>query len=203
MTTVTVVAEDRRIIVDGEVLMFDFPVAPEIWAVQWNGTQGHIEYRDNRMPEPIDEKAASSWIALHTAEKERRRIEEETTATAVEAARLRDPDARKAELADIRWNHQVAGIVVDEIGLRTDRESILDLADIAGRTAASFPTTYKAGSGFVTLSTKAQATKLNKAQTDHVQACFDREAVLFARIEELVDAPDELAALELAEGWPS
>ena len=203
MAVVTVVAEDHRIIVDGDVLEFDFPIDPEIWAIQWDGDKGHIEYRDNRMPERIqDKERVTSWIALHAAEKERRRVEAETRASAAEQARLRDPDARKDELADIRWSHQVAGVTVDGIGLRTDRESILDLADIAGRAAGAFPTTYKAVSGFVTLSTKAQATKYSKAQTDHVQACFDREAELFARIDELTNDPDALASLDLTEGWP-
>lgn len=203
MTTVTVVAEDRRVIVDGEVLEFAFPIDPEIWAIQWNGSKGHIEYRDNRMPEAIsDERAVASWIALHAAEKERRRIELEATAATAERARLRDPAARKAELANLRWERQSAGIIVDGINLRTDRESILDLRAIAGRDAAVYPLSYKADSGWVSLASADMAGRLANAQDAHIQACFDREAVLAGMIDALATDPEALAVLDLSEGWP-
>ncbi len=203
MTTVTVVAEDRRIIVDGDVLEFDFAIDPEIWAVQWNGTQGHIEYRDNRMPEAIaEETSVAAWIERHAAEKERRRIAAEQAAIAAERARLRDPEARRAELADLRWQHQTAGIVVDGIALRTDRESILDLRAIAGRDAAAYPVRYKAQSGWVDLANVDLAGRLADAQDAHVQACFDREAVLSALIDTHSTNPEALASLDLGAGWP-
>ena len=42
----TVIADDRLIVVDGEALNFDFDLDSTIWAIQWDGTSGHIEYRD-------------------------------------------------------------------------------------------------------------------------------------------------------------
>lgn len=42
----TIVADDKRVTVDGEGLVFDFPISPEIHAVQWNGASGEIEYNN-------------------------------------------------------------------------------------------------------------------------------------------------------------
>ena len=204
MTTVTVVAEDRRIIVDGEVLTFDFPISPEIWAVQWDGTTGHIEYRDGRMPEALSsQESVASYIIAHAAEKHRQLQERETAEAAATYARLRDPRQRLAELADIRWQRQTAGIVVDGVRLRTDRESIVDLRAIAERSAEKFPLSYKAAMEFVTLESKEQATRYADAQDAHVQACFDYEAVLARKIAALINDPEALAALNLEEGWPA
>lgn len=204
MTTVTVVAEDRRIIVDGEVLTFDFPISSEIWAVQWDGTKGHIEYRDGRMPEVLSSQdAVAPYIVAHAAEKHRQLQERETAEAAATYARLRDPRQRLAELADIRWQHQSTGIMVEGMRLRTDRESIVDLRAIADRSAEKFPLSYKAATEFVTLESKEQATHYADAQDTHVQACFDYEAVLAKRIAALINDPEALAAFDLAEGWPA
>lgn len=44
---VTVVPEDRLIIVNGEVLFFDYsPLEENIHAIQWRDNKGHIEYED-------------------------------------------------------------------------------------------------------------------------------------------------------------
>ena len=47
---VSVVNEDNLVSVDGEGLKFDFDLADNIWAIQWNGTSGHIEYNDINTP---------------------------------------------------------------------------------------------------------------------------------------------------------
>lgn len=106
MTTLTVVTDDRRIIVDGKVLTFDFEIAPDIRAIQWNGAAGHTEYRDGRMPEPInDESVILPWIALHEDEAARMDAEIESMANAPEptedelvAARIAAIDAQLAQI---------------------------------------------------------------------------------------------------------
>ncbi len=124
-------------------------------------------------------------------------------AEALEKARLRDPAARRVELANIRWQRQIAGITVDGIGLRTDRDSIVDLRMIAGRSAEKFPVPYKAVSGFVSLTTQAEAVRLADAQDAYVQACFSHEVGLAGLIDNLSNDPEALATLDLTQGWPS
>ena len=115
---------------------------------------------------------------------------------------LRCVEARKTELASIRWQHQTSGIVVDDVSLRTDRDSLIDLREIADRSSGEFPLSYKATTGFVKLATKEQATKYANAQKAHIQACFEHEATLTAKITSLKDNAEALAALDLEKGWP-
>ena len=120
---------------------------------------------------------------------------------AAQAARLLT--ARLAELAALRWEKQTAGIVVDGIALRTDRESMVDLRALANRPADRYPLTYKAASGFIPLATPDEAARLADAQDAHVQACFDHEVTLAGVIDDLAGDATALAALDLSEGWPA
>lgn len=43
---VSVVSVDNAVSVDGKLLNFNFNVDPNIWAIQWNGESGHVEYKD-------------------------------------------------------------------------------------------------------------------------------------------------------------
>jgi hypothetical protein len=45
---IQVVAEDRVVSIDGEGVNFDFVIDRDIWAIQWDGTVGHIEYNDGK-----------------------------------------------------------------------------------------------------------------------------------------------------------
>jgi hypothetical protein len=50
---IQVVVEDRVVSIDGEGMNFDFVVDSGIWAIQWNGTVGEVEYNDGRPNSPI------------------------------------------------------------------------------------------------------------------------------------------------------
>lgn len=43
---ITIVKEDKVVMIDGEGLNFDFTLDDNIWAIQWNGTTGEVEYND-------------------------------------------------------------------------------------------------------------------------------------------------------------
>jgi len=69
---VCIVKEDRAVMIDGETMNFDFILADNIWAIQWNGTSGHIEYNDGTLNENItDISAFQSIIDGHATEKQR------------------------------------------------------------------------------------------------------------------------------------
>jgi hypothetical protein len=62
--------EDKVVHIDGEVLKFDFILDDNIWAVQWDGTEGHIEYNDGTPNETItDITPFQSIIDGHATEK--------------------------------------------------------------------------------------------------------------------------------------
>lgn len=209
MTTLTVIAEDRIIIVDGELLRFDFGTdigLPEnVRAIQWNGSFGHIEYSDGQMPEDIsDEKTIKKYIAAFTKGKTTKMKALEELATEAELLRLRNHNERLLELAQLRWEREIGGIVLQGMLIDTDRESqglingAVSRAMLRPESTVSFKTITGA---FVSLD--AETIKLiGLAVGDHVQACYAHEGTLATRILELKDKPEELAMLDLTSGWP-
>ncbi len=43
---VNIISDDKSMVVDGEYLKFDFTIDDSIWSINWNGSSGHVEYRD-------------------------------------------------------------------------------------------------------------------------------------------------------------
>ena len=94
---VGIVKEDRVVIIDGEGLNFDFNLPSNVWAIQWNGTTGEIEFNDGTPNEAItDFTAYQSLIDGHATEKQRLADVEVQAAIDAEAA-LTYADRRKAK----------------------------------------------------------------------------------------------------------
>jgi hypothetical protein len=110
--------------------------------------------------------------------------------------------ARKGELAAIRYSKEVGGILVGGVPVATDREtqSKLIAARILAKENAVYTVNWKTSAGFVALNA-ATIIAVADAVASHVQACFDREAVLFAEIDAASDAAAR-AAIDLSAGWP-
>ena len=69
---VCVVKEDKVVMIDGEGMNFDFDLPSNVWAIQWNGTSGEIEFNDGTPNEAItDFSAYQSLIDGHATEKQR------------------------------------------------------------------------------------------------------------------------------------
>jgi hypothetical protein len=63
MATLTIIKDDKFVSVDGEGLILDAVVlASNIHAVQFDGTDGHIEYNDGTQNSSIDSISAYSTI---------------------------------------------------------------------------------------------------------------------------------------------
>ena len=66
MKTLTIVPEDKTVVVDGMGFIFDFIVDPDIHAIQWDTDSGHIEYKSDKFNTTIDSiKEYDSIIARH------------------------------------------------------------------------------------------------------------------------------------------
>lgn len=106
-----------------------------------------------------------------------------------------------ARLADVRYQHETGGIVVNGAEVKTDRESQGTITGAYARAISDPATTvkWKADNGFVTLD--ADAIKMfGGAVFDHVQGCFAREAELT----DLVNAAEDVAGLmsiDIEAGW--
>lgn len=87
MQTLTIIVDDKLIVVDGVALNFEFEIDQEVWAVQWQGQSGHIEYRDlNTVNEEIDSIAQFQYLVdAHNAEKARLEAEAEQARLEAEA----------------------------------------------------------------------------------------------------------------------
>ena len=66
MKTLTIVPEDKTVVVDGMGFIFDFIVDPDIHAIQWDTDSGHIEYKSDKFNTTINSiKEYDSIIAKH------------------------------------------------------------------------------------------------------------------------------------------
>jgi len=69
---VCIIKEDKVVMIDGEGMNFDFDLPSNVWAIQWNGTSGHIEFNDGTPNEEItDFSAYQSLVEGHATEKQR------------------------------------------------------------------------------------------------------------------------------------
>ena len=94
---VCIVKEDKVVMVDGEGMNFDFDLPSNVWAIQWNGTTGEIEFNDGSPNEVItDFSAYQSFVDGHATEKQRLADVATQEATDAEAA-LTYADRRKAK----------------------------------------------------------------------------------------------------------
>jgi len=94
---IIIVKEDKVVMIDGEGMNFDFDLPTNVWAIQWNGSAGEIEFNDGTPNEAItDFSAYQSLVAGHATEKQRLADEEAQAAIDAEAA-LTYADRRRAK----------------------------------------------------------------------------------------------------------
>ncbi len=111
----------------------------------------------------------------------------------------RAPADDAAQIAAVRYRHEVAGITVNGVRIDTHRASqaLITAAALSAVLNPAYACTWKALSGPVELNA-AQLIDLAKAVRVHVQACFDRECQLLAAL-----AKGTYKAAMLDKGWPT
>lgn len=106
MSRVTVVPADRLVIVDGLALTFDFNAPERMHALQWDGLQGHIEWKGYGHEPPRNELLTADSYANRVApyvkmwEEEKARLEQ--AAAEAEAARLAEYNSEEARFERLR-----------------------------------------------------------------------------------------------------
>lgn len=111
--------------------------------------------------------------------------------------------ARRAEMAqqiaDRRWQAEVAGITVNGMAVATDRDSqaLITGAALAAMRDPAYVCRWKTATGFVELNAE-QLTAVADTVRAHVQACFDREAELLEALAEGTLTPEMIET-----GWPA
>jgi hypothetical protein len=89
MSVVTVINEENKMIIDGDVVEFDLGLDDNVWAIQWDGSKGHIEYNDGTPNKDITEfPELESLTAKHTQAKIQAKIDAEAKVVADEKKRV-------------------------------------------------------------------------------------------------------------------
>ena len=94
---ITIVKEDNVVMIDGEAINFPLDLEEYIWAVQWDGTKGEIEFSDGTPNQEITDFTRFQYLVDgFNAEKQRLADEEAQAAIDAEAA-LTYSDRRKSK----------------------------------------------------------------------------------------------------------
>ena len=103
--------------------------------------------------------------------------------------------AKRAEIAQARFEAETAGIDVNGFTVRTDRESqaLITGAALQAIVDYDYECRWKTSEGFVHLSAE-QIKYIAQLVRLHVQGCFDREAELCGLIDK-AESPDELGGI--------
>ena len=94
-------------------------------------------------------------------------------------------ETKKAEIAQARYNAEIAGVTINGVLIKTDRETqaVLTAVCLQAYIDSGYSLNWKTGDGtFVSLPAE-QIMAFGIAVRAHVQSCFDREAELLPLIE--------------------
>ena len=94
-------------------------------------------------------------------------------------------EAKKTEIAQARYNAEIAGVTINGVLIKTDRETqaVLTAACLQAYIDSGYSLNWKTGDGtFVSLPAE-KIMAFGTAVRAHVQGCFDREAELLPLIE--------------------
>ena len=94
---ITIVNEDKVVMIDGEGTNFDFTLDDNIWAIQWDGTKGEVEYKDNTPNLEITDFTEYQYLVDGFNTENARMAAEEAQALLDFEAALTYADKRKAK----------------------------------------------------------------------------------------------------------
>tara|TARA_B110000879_G_C11180691_1_gene518143 strand:- start:673 stop:1101 length:429 start_codon:yes stop_codon:yes gene_type:complete len=98
---ITIVKEDRLVAINGEGIKFDFVLPANVWAIQWDGTKGAIEFTDGTPNEFITDFTAYQHLVEGHATEKQRLVDAEVQAEATRVANLTYADKRAAAYPSI------------------------------------------------------------------------------------------------------
>lgn len=110
----------------------------------------------------------------------------------------------KKELASRRWEAESAGTSINGITVHTDERTKSNIAGaaLAAILDENYTVKWKTSSGdFITLNAQ-EIIGIAQAIRSHVQACFDREAILLDKIN-AGTTHNKLNKININTGWPS
>lgn len=74
---VTIISQDGVVMIDGKSEKFDLGLDPDIWAIQWDGSKGEIEFNNGKPSEKFTNYSKiKKLVAGHAKQKLKREAEE-------------------------------------------------------------------------------------------------------------------------------
>jgi hypothetical protein len=98
---VQVVKQDRVVVIDGEGLNFDFELDSNIWAIQWDGSAGEVEYNDATPNLAITDFSDYQYLVDAYILEGQRKIEEEELAESARISSMTYEDRRREEYPEM------------------------------------------------------------------------------------------------------
>lgn len=178
----------------GTVSGFDL-APPEVHAAA-----GYFPLVENRPPyDPLTEELAGPEFVI-----------EETKVVAVYMVRPRDPQSLAGHLlaavADHRFRHETAGITVSGMRIDTDRDAQAKLtgAALSAMRNPAYSVRWKGSGGLWGTLDAPTVLAMADAVRDHVQSCYDAEALHAEAIAVMATSGDlaGLAHYDITTGWP-
>lgn len=110
-----------------------------------------------------------------------------------------NPTDSTALIAQTRWEHEVAGANIHGVDVFTDRDTQNKLTAAALRATRNpdYSVDWKTSDGSFVNLTAAQIIAIADGVGDYVQACYTREAILLAMLDD-----GQFTQEALAIGWP-
>ncbi len=108
---VTIVKEDRVVMVDGEGVNFDFDLAANIWAIQWDGATGEVEFNDGSPNEVISDFAPYQYLldGYHAQKSEQAQAELDGIANMTYADKRREAYPQIEDQLDDIYHNGIEG----------------------------------------------------------------------------------------------
>lgn len=191
----TIIPEDKIVVIDGVARQIDFEMNENYHAIQWDGEKGNIETKQGADIKLEDIDAFQDVIDEHfgiiAQEKEDR--------LAYEA----DPQRKTEMLASVRYEHEVSGIEVEGVRFWTSRDSRAAWLKILGKAEADgnfIQPVYKAMNGYFTNLPAAQIIEADQEGEDHINKCYLAELAVLGDIENVELADIEEAFLTAYDG---
>lgn len=68
---ISIIADDKTIVIDGMALSFDFAIDSNIHAIQWRDTWGNVEYKEGAQTWFDDVSVVDPFVTAYQAEQAR------------------------------------------------------------------------------------------------------------------------------------
>jgi len=98
---ITIIKDDNMVSIDGSSLNFNLDLEEYIWAIQWDGTKGWIEFSDGTPNQEITEFTRFQYLVDGYNTEKQRLVDEEAQAEVDRVANMTYAEKRAGEYPEV------------------------------------------------------------------------------------------------------